>query len=76
MALEKDEQALLLLTNRLLMDWMSISVDTGTIPRATVERLIDFSAAQVTQGAPWLKAEVDGFATLTKERLPTSASPN
>lgn len=72
MALEKDEQALLLFTNRLLMDWISISVDSGTISRSTVERLVDFSASQVVQGAPWLQTEVEGFAALTKDRLPSA----
>lgn len=66
----KDEQALLLFTNRLLLDWISIAVDTGQVPKELVERLIDFSTGQVIQGAPWLAEETTAFAELTKSRLP------
>jgi len=70
MAMDKEEQALLLFTNRLLLDWISIAIDTGTVARDQVERLIDFSSAQVVQGAPWLADETRAFAALTKSRLP------
>jgi hypothetical protein len=70
----KDEQALLLFTNRLLLDWLSIAVDTGQVPRDVVERLIDFSTDQVIQGAPWLAEETRAFAELTKGRLPETPS--
>lgn len=73
MAMDKDEQALLLFTNRLLLDWISIAVDQGTVSRTNVENLIDFSTAQVLQGAPWLKVEAESFAALTKSRLPDKA---
>ncbi|WP_322965651.1 hypothetical protein [Sphingomonas fuzhouensis] len=74
MAMDKEEQALLLLTNRLLMDWISIAVDTGQMSREAVERLIEFSAGQVIQGAPWLEAETQAYAEMTKSRLPGSVS--
>lgn len=74
MSLDKDEQALLLLTNRLLLDWISIAVDNGTCSREFAQRLIDFSAAQVVQGAPWVAEETHQFAKVFKERLP--AGPN
>lgn len=70
MAMDKEEQALLLFTNRLLVDWISIAVDTGAVTRDRAERLIDFSAGQVVQGAPWLAEETRAFAALTKARLP------
>jgi hypothetical protein len=76
MSLAKDEQALLLFTNRLLLDWISISIDSGSIAKSTVERLIDFSTQQVVQGAPWLQPELENFATLTKERLPPNGPSN
>lgn len=73
MAMDKDEQALLLFTNRLLLDWISIAVDSGTVSREQAAKLIDFSAGQVVQGAPWLAEETQAFADLTKSRLPDRA---
>lgn len=73
MAMDKEEQALLLFTNRLLVDWISIAIDTGAVTRDQAERLIDFSAGQVVQGAPWLAEETRAFAALTKGRLPGDA---
>jgi hypothetical protein len=70
MAMDKEEQALLLFTNRLLLDWISIAIDTGAVTRERAEGLIDFSAGQVVQGAPWLAEETRAFAALTKGRLP------
>lgn len=70
MALDRDEQALLLLTNRLLLDWISIAVDRGEVDRMLAERLIDFSASEVIKGAPSLADETSSFASLFKERMP------
>jgi len=70
MAMNRDEQALLLFTNRLLLDWISIMVDRGTVSYEQVARLIDFSTEQVVQGAPSLAEETRAFAELTKSRLP------
>jgi len=66
----RDEQALLLLTNRLLLDWISIAVDKGDITRTFAESLIDFSAAEVVNGAPWTEQETRAYAELFKARLP------
>jgi hypothetical protein len=71
MAMDREEQALLLFTNRLLLDWISIAIDTGAVTNEQVERLIDFSVGQVVQGAPWLADETRAFADVTKSRLPT-----
>lgn len=68
--LDKDEQAILLLTNRLLLDWFSISIDNGTLDRKFAEKLIDFSAKEVVTGAPWIEKEALQFAELFKGRLP------
>jgi hypothetical protein len=70
MALDKEEQAALLLTNRLLLDWLSLSVDSGGISREMAEKLIDFSADEVVKGAPWIAVETHAFAQLFKDRLP------
>ena len=68
--MDQDEQALTLLTNRLLLDWISIAVDNGQVTREFAESLIDFSAREVVQGAPWVKDETLSFAELFKKRLP------
>jgi hypothetical protein len=70
MSLDREEQALLLLTNRLLLDWFSISVDTGLIDKGSAERLIDFSAKEVAKGAPWLSHDTQTLAEIIKSRLP------
>ena len=70
MPMDNEEQALLLLTNRLLFDWISLTVDRGEIDRSLVEQLIDFSAAEVSKGAPWITSDVAKFAVLFKQRLP------
>lgn len=67
--MEKDEQALLLLTNRILLDYLSIKVSEGTYKRAAVEALVRFSEEEVIKAAPWLQEEVRQFAALTRERL-------
>lgn len=67
--MDKDAQALLLLTNRMFLDYLSIKVSEGTYKRAAVEALIRFSEDEVVKGAPWLEEEVRQFAALTRERL-------
>jgi hypothetical protein len=69
-SMDDDTQAVVLLTNRLLLDWISISVDSGAMERGLAERLIDFSAAEVVRGAPELKEPTLRFAELFKSRLP------
>lgn len=67
--MDKDAQALLLLTNRLLLDYLSIKVSEGTYPRAAVESLISFSEEEVAKAAPWVEEEVRQFAELFRTRL-------
>lgn len=76
--MDKDAQALLLLTNRVLFDYLSIKVSEGTYKRAAIENLISFSADEVAKGAPWVEAEVRQFAALFQERLANepSSSPS
>lgn len=69
--MDKDAEALLLFTNRVLMDLISIGVDTGTLDKGDVTHLLAFSANEVIKGAPWLESEVRFFERLTLERLPS-----
>jgi hypothetical protein len=66
---DKDAQALLLLTNRILLDYLSIKVSDGSYDRGAVEKLISFSESEVLRGAPWVEAEVRQFAQLFRDRL-------
>lgn len=68
--MDKETQALLLFTNRMLMDLISIGVDTGKLEKDLITRLVSFSADEVVKGAPWLDDEVRFFERLTLERLP------
>ncbi len=67
--MDKDAQALLLLTNRIMLDYLSIKVSEGTYRREAVEKLIAFSEEEVVKGAPWIEQEVRQFAALFRERL-------
>ena len=73
--MDKDSQALLLLTNRILLDYLSIKVSEGTYARSAVEKLISFSEDEVAKGAPWLEAEVRQFAALFRDRLAQGPGP-
>jgi len=70
MTLDRDTQAVLLLTNRLLLDWISIAVDSGAVDPELAKRIIDFSATEVIKGAPELEEPTTRFAELFKSRLP------
>ncbi len=70
--MDEDSQAVLLLTNRLLLDWISVTVDLGLMKREVAERLIDFSATEVINGAPSLEEPTLRFAELFKARLPNT----
>ena len=67
--MDQDAQALLLLTNRILLDYLSIKVSDGSYDRGAVERLIAYSESEVVKGAPTLEAEVRQFAQLFRDRL-------
>jgi hypothetical protein len=67
--MEKDAQALLLLTHRILLDYLSIKVSEGTYSREAVEKLVAFSEAEVVKGAPWVESEVRQLAALFRDRL-------
>jgi hypothetical protein len=69
-AMDKDTKALLLLTNRMLLDWLSLEVDRGRIERERADWMIDFSADQVVKGAPDVEQQVRWMAELFKNRLP------
>ena len=65
----KEGQALSLLTNRLLLDYISLQVDAGHLPLESAKKLLRFSSAEVKRGAPWLSAQVDFFAEVIERRF-------
>ncbi len=62
-------QALSLLTNRILLDYISLQVDTGAMSIDQAKKLVEFSAVEVKRGAPTLKQSVDFFADIIKRRF-------
>jgi hypothetical protein len=57
----RETEALNLLTNRILMDFLSLQIDAGQANLDAVKRLISFSAVEVLRGAPSLEQEVRFF---------------
>lgn len=64
-----EDQALLLLSNRILLDFISLQVDAGLMTVGQAKSLVDFSAAEVKRGAPALVQQVDFFADVIKRRF-------
>ncbi len=65
----EDVEALLLLTNRILMDYVSLQVSAGSLPLAKAKKLVDFSATEVKRGAPGLSKQVDHLAGVILKRF-------
>lgn len=65
----KEDQALSLLTNRLLLDFISLQVDAGLLPLDSAKKLLRFSSEEVKRGAPWLALQVDFFADVFERRF-------
>jgi len=66
--LEEDE-ALMLLTNRILLDFISLQVDRGQFSREEAKKLVRFSSEEVKRGAPALSDRVDFFADVLVNRF-------
>lgn len=64
-----EDEALSLLTNRILLDYISLQVDAGRLPVEDAKQLVGFSANEVKRGAPWLSEKVDFFADVIKRRF-------
>jgi len=64
-----EEEALTLLTNRILLDYISLQVDAGAMSVDQAKKLVEFSAVEVKRGAPRLEPSVDFFADIIKRRF-------
>ena len=65
----RQAEALNLLTNRVLMDMISLQVDAGNMTVDFAKSLVRFSAVEVIRGAAQLKPEVDFFSNVMVNRF-------
>jgi hypothetical protein len=65
----RQAEAFALLTNRILLDYISLQIDSGKMTRKEAKQLTAFSAEQVVKGSPSLKPEVDFFRDVTLRRF-------
>jgi hypothetical protein len=72
----REVEALNLLTNRILMDYLSLQIDSGQASLDGVKRLIAFSANEVLRGSPAYEQEVRFFEKVMVDRFDeTFANP-
>ena len=65
----REAEALNLLTNRILMDYLSLQVDGGQAALDGIKRLIGFSADEVVGASKGLEPEVRFFEKVLVERF-------
>lgn len=65
----REAEALNLLTNRILMDFLSLQIDSKAADLDAVKRLIAFSASEVVRGSPALEGETRFFEKVLVERF-------
>lgn len=65
----RQAEALALLTNRLLIDYLSLQVAEGKALLSGVKELIAFSATEVIRGAPAYETEVRDFERLLQSKF-------
>jgi hypothetical protein len=65
----RETEALNLMTNRILMDYLSLQIDSGHASLEGVKRLVAFSASEVLRGAPNLENEVRFFEKVLIDRF-------
>jgi hypothetical protein len=65
----REAEALNLLTNRILMDFLSLQIDAGSAALDGVKALVAFSAAEVVRGSPVLNTEVRYFERVMLNRF-------
>jgi hypothetical protein len=65
----REAEALNLLTNRILMDYLSLQIDGGQASVEGVKRLVAFSANEVIRGAPNLEVEARYFEKVLSARF-------
>jgi len=65
----REAEALNLITNRILMDFLSLQIEAGHASLDGVKRLIAFSATEVVRGSQGLESEVRFFERVMIDRF-------
>lgn len=65
----RETEAMNLLTNRILMDFLSLQIDSGNASLEGVKKLVDFSSDEVLRGAPAYEQEVRYFQQVLTQRF-------
>ena len=65
----RETEALNLLTNRILMDYLSLQIDSGAASLDGIKQLVAFSANEVVHGSPILEAETRFFEKVLADRF-------
>lgn len=65
----REAEALNLLTNRILVDYLSLQIDEGRASLAGVKRLIAFSATEVVRGSADHAVDVRFFEKVLTDRF-------
>jgi hypothetical protein len=65
----REAEALSLLTNRILMDYLSLQIDSGQASLDGIKQLIAFSANEVVRGSSPLEKEVRFFERVLSDRF-------
>ena len=65
----REAEALNLLTNRILMDYLSLQIDAGHASLDGVKRLVAVSAEEVVRGSAALEKEVRFFERVLVDRF-------
>jgi hypothetical protein len=65
----RQTEALNLLTNRILMDFLSLQIDKGLMTLKDAKALLQFSEREVIRGASQYEPEVNYFAKVLADRF-------
>lgn len=65
----RELEALNLLTNRILMDYLSLQIDSGLASLEGVKAMIGFSATEVVRGSATLEPQVRFFEKVLTDRF-------
>jgi len=65
----REAEALNLLTNRLLVDYLSLQIESGAASLEGVKTLVAFSAKEVVRGSPALNDETRYFEKVLIDRF-------
>lgn len=65
----REAEALNLLTNRIVMDFLSLQIEAGNVSLAGVKQMIRFSATEVLKGSAGYEQEIRFFENVLVDRF-------